>query len=49
MPAELALIIVFPIFKGKDDIWNCNCYGAMKRLEHGMKVVEKVFEKSFVD
>ena len=44
-PVELALIIVVPTFKGKGDIWNCSCYGAVKLLEHGMKVVEKVLEK----
>ena len=48
MPAELALSIVVPIFKGKGDIMNCSCYGAVKLLEHGMKVVEKVLEKRLV-
>ena len=36
MPAEMV-----PILKGKGDIWNCCCYGAVKLLEHGMKAVEK--------
>ena len=44
MPAEWALSIVVPIFKGKRDIRNCSCYGVVKLLEHGMKVVEKIFE-----
>ena len=26
MSAECAISIVFPIFMGKGDIWNCNCY-----------------------
>ena len=47
MPAEWALSIVFPIFKGKGDIRNSSCYGAVKLLEHGMKVVEMVLEKMF--
>ena len=34
-----------PIFKGKSDIWNCSCHSAVKLLEHGMKVMERVFEK----
>ena len=34
-----------PIFKGKGDIRNCNCYSAVKLLEHGMKVVERVLKK----
>ena len=31
----------------KCDIRNCSCYGAVKHLEHGMKVVKRVFEKRF--
>ena len=45
MPAEWALSIVVPIFKGKGDIRNCSCYGVVKLLEHGVKVVERVFKK----
>ena len=41
MPSEWSLSIVVPIFKGKGDIRNCSCYGVVKLLEHGMKVVEK--------
>ena len=37
--------IVVPIFKRKGDIRNCSCYRAVTLLEHGMKVVEMVFEK----
>ena len=33
------------IFKGNCDIRNSSCYGAVKLLEHGRKVVERVFEK----
>ena len=40
IPAELALSIVVPIFKGKGDTRNC-CYRAVKLLEYGMKVVER--------
>ena len=45
MPVEWALNIVVPIFNGKGDIRNCSCYRAVKLLEHGMKVVERVFKK----
>ena len=45
MPAEWALGIVVPIFKGKGDNMNCSCYGAVKLLKHGMKVVKRVFGK----
>ena len=47
MPVELALSVVISIFKG--DIRNCTCYRAVKLLEHGMKAVEMVLEKSFVE
>ena len=42
MPAEWALCVVVPIFKGKGDIRTCSCYVAVKILEHRMKVVERV-------
>ena len=45
MPVEWALSIVAAIFKGKGDIRNCNCYGDMMLIEHGMNVVERVLEK----
>ena len=46
MPAEWALGIVVPIFKGKGDIRNCSFYRAVKLLKPGMMVVERVLEKS---
>ena len=49
MPAEWTLSILIPIFKRKGDIRNCSCYGAVKRLEHGLKEVERVLEKGFVE
>ena len=45
MSAEWVLSIVAPFIKGKVDIRNCSCYGAVKLLELGMKVVELMFEK----
>ena len=45
MPVEWTLSIVVPIFKGKGDVRKCSCYGAVKLLEQGMKVVEMVSEK----
>ena len=45
MLVEWALSIVVPIFKGKGDIRNCSCYGDVKLLEHGMKVMERLLEK----
>ena len=35
-----------PVFKSKGGIRNCSCYRAMKLHEHGMKMVERVLEKS---
>ena len=48
MPADWALSIEVPIFKWKGDIRNCSCNRAVKLLEHGMKVVERVLEKRFL-
>ena len=45
MPAKCGLSIVVAIFKGKGDIRFCSCYGAVKPLECGMKVVKRVLEK----
>ena len=45
MSVECTLCIVVPIFRGKGDIRNCSCYGAVKLIEHGVKVVERVLEK----
>ena len=42
MLAEWALSIVVPIFKERGCIRNFCCYRAVKLLEHGMKVVERV-------
>ena len=46
MPIEWALRIVVPILNGKGDIRNCSCYGAMKLLRHGLKVLERVLTKA---
>ena len=46
MPVEWTLSMVVPIFKGKGDIRNCSCYRTVKLLEHGMKMVERVFKKA---
>ena len=45
MAVELSLSIVVQIFMRMSDMRNCNCYGAIKLLEHGMMVVERVLEK----
>ena len=37
--------IVVPVSEGKGDIRYCSCYRAVKLLENGMKVVERVLEK----
>ena len=48
MPAEWALAIVVPIFMGNGYIGNCSCCSAVKLLDHGMKVVERVLKKGFI-
>ena len=49
MPVELALRILAPVFKGEGNIRNCSCNRAVKFLEHGMKLVERVLEKGFIE
>ena len=46
MPVEWVLRIVVATFKGKVDVRNCSCHRAVKLLEHGTKVVERVLEKA---
>ena len=36
---------VVPLYKGKGNVLECGNYRTIKLLEHGMKVVEHVFEK----
>ena len=38
-------IIEIPIFKGKGDVRLCGNYGSIKLLEHGMKVIERIYER----
>ena len=49
VPVEWALCVVILIFKRKGDIRNYSCYGAVKLLEHGMKVVERVLVKKLIN
>ena len=46
MPAEWALCIMVPIFKGNGDIQKCSCYIAVKLIVQGMKVAELVQNKA---
>ena len=48
MDFECALSIVVPTIKGKGDIRNSSCYGAVKLLEHRRKVGKGVLEKKAV-
>jgi len=36
---------IIPLYKGKGDARSCGSYRSVKLLEHGMKVVERIFEK----
>ena len=46
MPAEWALSIVVQIVKGKGDTKNGSCNRTVKILEHGIKMIERVLEKT---
>ena len=45
MPIEWELSTLIPIYKGKGDPMECGSYRAIKLLEHGMKVLERVLER----
>ena len=44
MPDDWKRSILVPIYKGKGDPLECGSYRAIKLLEHGMKILEKVLE-----
>ena len=37
--------MLIPLYKVKGDAKSCSNYGSVKLLEHGMKVVERMFEE----
>ena len=45
MPELWKRSTVVPLYKGKGNVLECGNYRTIKLLEHGMKVVERVFEK----
>ena len=45
MPELWKRSTVVPLYKGKGNVLECGNYHTIKLLEHGMKVVEYVFEK----
>ena len=47
LPEEWMLSSLVPIFKGKEDPLNPNCYRGIKFLEHAFKIYEKSFGWAF--
>ena len=45
VPRDWELTTLVPVYKGKGDPLECGSYRAIKLLEHGMKVYERVLEK----
>ena len=45
MPESWKRSTVVPVYKGNGNVLECGNYHTVKLLEHGMKVVECVFEK----
>ena len=45
MPKDWERSTLIPIYKGKGDPMDCGSYRAVKLLEHGMKVLERVLER----
>ena len=46
MPDEWKISVVVPIFNEKGDVMSCGAFRGAKLLEHAMKVVERVLERS---
>ena len=44
IPSEWELSTLIPIYKGKGDPMECGSYRAVKQLEHGMKVLERLWK-----
>ena len=44
MPESWRKSDLIPIFKGKGDVRSCG-YRSIQLLEHGMKVIERIFER----
>ena len=45
IPDDWRHSVLVPLYKGKGDVRDCGAYRGVKLLEHGMKVVERVFER----
>jgi hypothetical protein len=45
MPEDWRDSVLVPLYKGKGDARDCGAYRGVKLLEHGMKIVERVFER----
>jgi len=45
MPESWKKSDLIPVYKGKGDVRSCGNYRSIKLLEHGMKVIERVFVK----
>ena len=45
MPKEWELSTLMPIYKGKGGTMGCDSYRAIKLLEHGIKILERVLER----
>jgi len=44
IPEDWKSSVVLPIYKGKGDPMKCGSCRGIRLLEHGMKVVERIFE-----
>jgi hypothetical protein len=43
IPDDWRHSVLVPLYKGKGDVRDCGAYRGVKLLEHGMKIVERVF------
>ena len=44
IPKDRTKSLIGPIFKKKGDILECGNYRGIKLLEHGLKILERIFD-----
>ena len=47
MPTDWKIIVVVPVFKGKEDVMNYGSYRGGKSLKHTLKVLERCWRGKY--
>ena len=48
MPTEWKSSVIIPLYKNKGDVKDCGLYRRIKLLEDGIKIIERVLERSLM-